>query len=369
VPSETELFAAFESLGCAASPEGSSERKISSLADLADLSGDSSLEDALGLLPSSEDADRIVAKCLSERDDASMTQARTSMHSEDEELPFELHASLLCSGEAEDDDNDDDEAEEEITEVMATVTVNEGGPNSKAEAQCVLVDEVDGVELHLSDEFSTGYKCVYKVGRCYSVQMGTGEETISTPGFKTAIDAAAFYARLNPELEKQECEQEELIAQLAPLPEPASKPLLAAKPVAYAVGQRVLVPATLWPTYACSEHGGEGWEAKVVRSTAETATISFTCAYCRETGKEFEDVTLRSEVLKTLPNVGPKVPECKKTKTAVSWVVGADGELASPPPEPDEQGTKPRKATKMVRCSSCSACKRSDCGKCVHCLE
>jgi hypothetical protein len=42
-------------------------------------------------------------------------------------------------------------------------------------------------------------------------------------------------------------------------------------PISYdnAVSRRVLVPASLWPAYACREHGGDGWEGKIskVRTT------------------------------------------------------------------------------------------------------
>ena len=48
-----------------------------------------------------------------------------------------------------------------------------------------------------------------------------------------------------------------------------------------AVGRRVLVPASLWGSrYACNEHGGEGWEAKVLkvrlgRGGGEEAFVQF----------------------------------------------------------------------------------------------
>ena len=44
---------------------------------------------------------------------------------------------------------------------------------------------------------------------------------------------------------------------------------------ANAVGRRVLVPRSLWPTYPCNEHGGKGWEAKVLRVWRGWATLAF----------------------------------------------------------------------------------------------
>ena len=41
------------------------------------------------------------------------------------------------------------------------------------------------------------------------------------------------------------------------------------------MGRRVLVPASLWPDYACDEHGGEGWEAQVLRCAQGRATVRF----------------------------------------------------------------------------------------------
>ena len=44
---------------------------------------------------------------------------------------------------------------------------------------------------------------------------------------------------------------------------------------AASAGRRVLVPAALWPDYACDEHGGEGWEAEVQRCVRGRATVRF----------------------------------------------------------------------------------------------
>ena len=40
-----------------------------------------------------------------------------------------------------------------------------------------------------------------------------------------------------------------------------------------AVGRRVLIPAEVHPTYACTEHNGTGWEALVMSATSLTAVV------------------------------------------------------------------------------------------------
>ena len=59
-----------------------------------------------------------------------------------------------------------------------------------------------------------------------------------------------------------------------PFPPPAAQP---SAPLnrGNAVGRRVLVPATLYPQYTCSEHAGAGWEGLVLSATAVTAVVRF----------------------------------------------------------------------------------------------
>ena len=57
-------------------------------------------------------------------------------------------------------------------------------------------------------------------------------------------------------------------------------------------GRRVMVPASLWPSYPCREHGGTGWAARVVRSTRHGALIRF--LYARtSTGRPYDAVELQ----------------------------------------------------------------------------
>ena len=44
------------------------------------------------------------------------------------------------------------------------------------------------------------------------------------------------------------------------------------------VGRRVLVPRSLWPSYACTEHAGAGWEAVVRSASGSTAVVRFSFA-------------------------------------------------------------------------------------------
>ena len=50
----------------------------------------------------------------------------------------------------------------------------------------------------------------------------------------------------------------------------AATPPRRALTLANAVGRRVLAPAALWPRLACREHGGEGWEARILKVRTTT---------------------------------------------------------------------------------------------------
>lgn len=46
--------------------------------------------------------------------------------------------------------------------------------------------------------------------------------------------------------------------------------------LANCVGRRVLCPASMWPSWTCREHGGEGWEARVDKSKGDgTVLVTF----------------------------------------------------------------------------------------------
>ena len=69
-----------------------------------------------------------------------------------------------------------------------------------------------------------------------------------------------------------------------PPPAPDLRPLNADN----ASGRRVLVPATRWPQYRCSEHGGHGWEATILNNTRSTAVVRFAFARTRD-GRPYAD--------------------------------------------------------------------------------
>jgi hypothetical protein len=78
------------------------------------------------------------------------------------------------------------------------------------------------------------------------------------------------------------------------------------RPLSYehAAGRRVLVPSSLWPRYACTEHGGEGWEGLIskVRTTrvdqAQQALVDFVDR--RRSGAGWQPVWLPLDSLRPL---------------------------------------------------------------------
>ena len=88
----------------------------------------------------------------------------------------------------------------------------------------------------------------------------------------------------------------------APRPAPAAP---AAPPVAVqlaplaanpAVGDHVVVPATLWPRYHCEELNGQGWEAIVRSASQTTVVVRFLYAHTRD-GRLYADERLPSTQL------------------------------------------------------------------------
>ena len=62
------------------------------------------------------------------------------------------------------------------------------------------------------------------------------------------------------------------------------------------VGRHVLVPRSLWPTYACDEFNGRGWEATVRSASTSSAVVRFVRAVTRR-GGAYEDVRLPIDML------------------------------------------------------------------------
>ena len=80
----------------------------------------------------------------------------------------------------------------------------------------------------------------------------------------------------------------------APPPAPPdSSPLT----VANAIGRRVRVPAACWPTYPCTEHGGQGWTALVTTLLRPNAAVVRFVDAADDRGLPFADVKLDLAVL------------------------------------------------------------------------
>ena len=65
------------------------------------------------------------------------------------------------------------------------------------------------------------------------------------------------------------------------------------------VGRRVLVPRSLWPSYACTEHAGAGWEAVVRSASGSTAVVRF-CHATTSRGVPYADERLPLSSLQPL---------------------------------------------------------------------
>ena len=89
-------------------------------------------------------------------------------------------------------------------------------------------------------------------------------------------------------------------------------------------GDAVFVARRLWPDEPCDEHAGQGWAATVVRSTSETAVVSFT--YARdEDGNLFANERLKvSSLLRLLPAEGkqPRTQAFRRTWSRLRSLTG-----------------------------------------------
>lgn len=84
-------------------------------------------------------------------------------------------------------------------------------------------------------------------------------------------------------------------------PRPTPSPVPAAAPPApltkdNAVGRRVLVPASLYPQYACNEFSGTGWEGLALSATSVTIVVRFLHARTTD-GRPYQDERLPLDTL------------------------------------------------------------------------
>ena len=63
----------------------------------------------------------------------------------------------------------------------------------------------------------------------------------------------------------------------------------------FAIGAKVLVPATVYPSYPCRENEGRGWTATVLQRSRDAVRLEFASADA--SGAAFEPVWLKSAVL------------------------------------------------------------------------
>ena len=61
-------------------------------------------------------------------------------------------------------------------------------------------------------------------------------------------------------------------------------------------GDCVMVPRSVWPTYACNENGGAGWSVRIVSRTTRTAVVDFLHAHTTD-GRRYQPERLPLELL------------------------------------------------------------------------
>ena len=64
-------------------------------------------------------------------------------------------------------------------------------------------------------------------------------------------------------------------------------------------GKRCLVPAEVWPEEPCAEHGGEGWEGRIISRRGGTSLVQL-CHCVTAQGGRFAPVRLLTKVLRPL---------------------------------------------------------------------
>ena len=65
------------------------------------------------------------------------------------------------------------------------------------------------------------------------------------------------------------------------------------------VGDTLVVPRDLWPTYPCHELGGAGWAVTVVRCHNTAARVRFSATHRTRDGRSYEDELITFQQLRT----------------------------------------------------------------------
>ncbi len=65
-------------------------------------------------------------------------------------------------------------------------------------------------------------------------------------------------------------------------------------------GDYIMVPRRIYPTYACNEYGGDGWEGLIMSRRKDVAIVRFTRATSAD-GRRYTDTPLQVGVLQACP--------------------------------------------------------------------
>jgi len=143
------------------------------------------------------------------------------------------------------------------------------------EAAPSAVAEAEGLRLHVSSSSGGGYLGVWlSSGRFRAMQSVDGKKV--PLGCFDSAEAAGEY-----------------------------RPRAETADAGGAIGQRVLVPATVYPQYACSEQGGRGWEGLIISRRHDHAQIRFLHA-TGEDGAAYEPVRLQHSAYVVLDQNEPE---------------------------------------------------------------
>lgn len=119
----------------------------------------------------------------------------------------------------------------------------------------------------------------------------------------------------------------------SPAPVPAPQPRAPAQPRPFAVGDNIVVPASLWPTYSCTENGGAGWTAVVTAITNQTAC-------CRFTARDANNELWPDEWLRVSALVSHGASATPATPPAAS-AAAAPPAATLPTPQPPQRPSSP----------------------------
>ena len=116
------------------------------------------------------------------------------------------------------------------------------------------------------------------------------------------------------------------------------------------IGDLVLVKREVWPSYACDEQDGQGWEAKIINSNSNSSLVQFTRARSSDGNRYANERILHSHLTQL-----PRTTSRKKQKLRGGCAAGQAPRARLAPPvkgTPNEAGYP-----QLVASNHCALCK------------